>query len=126
MPKAPVWTGKPVEGAPYTPGIVTNGLVFVSGQVPVDPATGKVVEGDFRDRVRRCIANVQGVLQAAGADLDNAVKVVVFLTDMGRFAELNAVYREYWGPTKPARSCVQVAGLPLGVDVEIEAIAELP
>ena len=123
MPKTPIWTGQPIEGAPYTPGIAAQGLIFVSGQVPVDPATGKVVEGEFADRVRRCILNVQGVLRAAGADLENVVKVVVFLTDMGRFAEMNAVYREYWGETKPARSCVQVAGLPLGVDVEIEAIA---
>ncbi|NLI00500.1 MAG: deaminase [Chthonomonadales bacterium] len=123
MSKEPVWSGSPVASAPYTPGIKAGGLVFVSGQVPMDPATRAIVEGGFEDRVRQCIKNVEAVLHAAGASLEDVVKVTVFLTDMDCFARLNAVYSEYWGSIKPARSCVAVAELPLGVDVEIEAIA---
>jgi len=126
MEKKAVWTGDPVGDVPYTPGITLGNLVFVSGQVPMDPATRKIVEGDFETHVRQCISNVERVLKAAGTDLEHVVKVVVFLSDMDNFARLNAVYGEYWGEVKPARSCVQVARLPLDVDVEIEAIATLP
>jgi 2-iminobutanoate/2-iminopropanoate deaminase len=123
MTKQTVWTGSPAAGAPYTPGIIAGDLVFVSGQVPMDPATKQIVAGDFETHVRQCIRNVEAVLKAAGTDLEHVVKAVVFLKDMDNFARLNAVYSEYWGPDKPARSCVEVARLPLDVDVEIEAIA---
>ncbi len=126
MSKQPVHVGSPVQGAPYSPGIVTGNLVFVSGQVPMDPVKKEVLRGDFEGEVRLCIANVERILMAAGTDLEHCVKVVVFLQDMDNFARLNAVYTEYFGPDKPARSCVQVARLPLDVDVEIEAIAILP
>ena len=126
MNKQAVWPGTPSGQAPYSPGIVTGNLVFVSGQVPMDPATKKIVEGDFEEHVRQCIRNVETVLKTAGTDLAHAVKVVVFLSDMDNFSRLNAVYNEYWGDVRPARSCVQVARLPLDVDVEIEAIAVLP
>jgi 2-iminobutanoate/2-iminopropanoate deaminase len=125
MDKKAVWTGAPSTSAPYSPGIVTGNLVFVSGQVPMDPATKQIVEGGFESHVRQCILNVESVLKAAGTDLDHVVKVVVFLDNMDNFARLNAVYTEYWGEVRPARSCVQVARLPLDVDVEIEAIAVL-
>jgi len=118
--KEPIRTTTAVASAPYTPGIRANGWVFVSGQVPVDPATGTIVEGEFEDRVRQCIRNVEAVLRAAGLELSDVVKTTVFLTDMSAFGRMNG---EYWGDVKPARSCVQVAALPLGVDVEIEAIA---
>jgi 2-iminobutanoate/2-iminopropanoate deaminase len=126
MDKRPVWPGNPSSQSPYSPGIVTGNLVFVSGQVPMDPATKQIREGDFEEHVRQCIRNVETVLKAAGTDLAHAVKVVVFLKDMGNFARLNAVYNEYWGDVRPARSCVEVARLPLDVDVEIEAIAVMP
>lgn len=126
MQKSAVWPGGAATAAPYSPGIVTGNLVFVSGQVPMDPATKKIVEGPFEDHVRQCIRNVETILKAAGTDLAHAVKVVVFLQDMDNFARLNAVYKEYWGDVLPARSCVQVARLPLDVQVEIEAIAVLP
>src|SRR2546423_8532877 len=126
MDKRAVWTGEPNPNSPYSPGIVTGNLVFVSGQVPMDPATRKIVEGDFETHVRQCIINVESVLKAAGTDLQHAVKVVVFLDNMANVDRLNRVYNEYWGDTRPARSCVQVARLPLDVDVEIEAIAVLP
>lgn len=126
MPKQAVHTGSPVQGAPYSPGIITGNLVFVSGQVPMNPETKEVIRGDFEAEVRQCIANVERILKAAGTDLEHCVKVLVFLADMDNFARLNAVYNEYFGDVKPARSCVQVARLPLDVDVEIEAIAVLP
>jgi 2-iminobutanoate/2-iminopropanoate deaminase len=126
MIKNPVWTGSPASGLPYTPGITVGNLVFVSGQVPMDPETRKIIEGDFETHVHQCIKNVESVLKAAGTDLNHVVKVVVFLRDMDNFTRLNAVYSQYFGEIKPARSCVQVARLPLDVDVEIEAIAVLP
>jgi len=126
MDKRAVWTGEPNPNTPYSPGIITGNLVFVSGQVPMDPATKQIVVGDFESHVRQCIKNVESILLAAGTDLQHAVKVVVFLDDMDNFDRLNRVYKEYWGDVRPARSCVQVARLPLDVDVEIEAIAVLP
>ena len=126
MQKQSVHTGTPVQGAPYSPGIIAGNLVFVSGQVPLNPETKEVLRNDFEGEVRQCIANVERILKAAGTDLDHCVKVVVFLADMNNFARLNTVYSEYFGNTKPARSCVQVARLPLDVNVEIEAIAILP
>ncbi len=124
MSKQAIWPGSPGP-LPYTPGILAGGFVYVSGQVPLDPATRAIVEGDFEERVRQCIRNVESVLKAAHASMNDVVKVTVFLTDMSMFARMNAVYAEYWGDPKPARSCVQVAGLPMGVDVEIEAIARI-
>jgi 2-iminobutanoate/2-iminopropanoate deaminase len=126
MEKKAVQTGAPATGAPYTPGIITGSLVFVSGQVPMNQETREVLRGDFEGEVRLCLANVERILKAAGTDLEHCVKVVVFLADMDNFARLNAVYTEYFGDVKPARSCIQVARLPLDVDVEIEAIAILP
>ena len=126
MSKRAVNVGTPVFGAPYSPGIIAGNLVFVSGQVPMDPVTKTIVVGEFEDRAKQCILNVQRVLQAAGSDLEHAVKVTVFLTDLDNFSRLNAVYREFWGDVKPSRSCIQVSRLPMDADVEIEAIALLP
>ena len=125
MAKQPVNTGTSVQGAPYSPGIIAGNLVFVSGPVPMNPETKTVVRDDFEGAVRQCITNVERVLMAAGTDLEHCVKVTVFLSDMENFARLNAVYNTYFGEVKPARTCVQVARLPLDVDVEIEAIAIL-
>ena len=126
MSKTAVNVGSPVSGAPYSPGIVAGNMVFVSGQVPLDHDTKALVLGDFEDRAKQCILNVQKVLQAAGSDLEHAVKVTVFLTDLEMFGRLNSVYREFWGDVKPARSCIEVSRLPMDADVEIEAIALLP
>jgi 2-iminobutanoate/2-iminopropanoate deaminase len=125
MSKQPVYTGTQVQGAPYSPGIISGNFVFVSGQVPMNPETKTVVRGDFEGAVRQCIANVERVLKAAGTSLEKCVKVTVFLADMENFARLNVVYNEAFPDPKPSRTCVQVARLPLDVDVEIEAIAEL-
>ena len=126
MEKQAIYTGSGVSSAPYSPGVLYGNLLFVSGQIPIDPAAGQVVEGDFTIRVRQCISNLERVLEEAGTNLDHVVKTTVFLTNMDDFGQMNAVYGEYFGDIKPARSCVQVSALPLGVDVEIEAIAVLP
>ncbi|KAK8152002.1 Endoribonuclease L-PSP/chorismate mutase-like protein [Phyllosticta citribraziliensis] len=107
-------------------GIVANGTVFCSGQVAVDPATGKMVEGDIAARTHRVIKNLQAVLEAAGTTIENVVKVNVFIDNMDNFAKMNEVYMQYWGDVKPCRTCVAVKTLPLGTDVEIECTAVLP
>ncbi|MBU2548754.1 MAG: Rid family detoxifying hydrolase [Proteobacteria bacterium] len=111
---------------PYTAGVAAGGFLYISGQVPLDPATGKLVGGDFKAAVHQVIGNLRDVARAAGTDLDRIVKVTVFLTDMGNFKALNEVYSEYFNTDPPARSAIQVAGLPLGAEVEMEAVALLP
>jgi 2-iminobutanoate/2-iminopropanoate deaminase len=108
---------------PYSQAVRTEQLVFTAGQVPLDPATGALVEGSIEDQTRRVLDNVRAVLEAAGSDLDRVVKMTVFMTDLGDFQPMNAVYAEYFQDAPPARSAVQVAALPLGASIEIEAVA---
>ncbi len=109
---------------PYSQAIKSGGMIFCSGQIPIDPAVNAVTAVTVEDQTRQAITNLRHVLEAAGSGLDRVVKTTVFITDMDAFARVNAVYAELFGETKPARSCVQVARLPKGVMVEIEAIAE--
>ena len=113
----------PAAIGPYSQGIAVHGLVFTAGQIPLDPATMELLQGDIAAQTERVMQNVQGVLQAAGADLSTVVKTTVFLRDMGDFAAMNEVYGRWFGDHKPARSTVQAARLPRDVAVEIEAIA---
>lgn len=116
----------PVAGAPYSQGIDVTGsrLVFASGQVPVDPATGALDGDDITTQTRRVLRNLRAVLEAGGASLPDVVKTTVFLTDLsGDFAAMNAVYAQVFAGHAPARSAVGVAALPLGARVEIEAVA---
>ncbi len=115
----------PVAGAPYSQAIVAGPgeMVFASGQVPVDSATGALVDGGITEQTGQVLTNVAAVLEAAGAEMSNVVKCTVFLTDMADFAAMNAVYAERFGNHAPARSTIGVAALPLGARVEIEAIA---
>ncbi|EMC98873.1 hypothetical protein BAUCODRAFT_31148 [Baudoinia panamericana UAMH 10762] len=92
----------------------------------MDPATGKIIDGDVQAHTHQCIKNLTAVLEAAGTNIDNVVKVNVFLSDMKDFAAMNEIYAQYWGETKPCRTCVAAKQLPLGTDVEIECIAVLP
>ena len=108
---------------PYSQGIAANGLVFVSGQIPFDPATGELVTGSIEDQARRVLSNVAAVLDAAGSSMDKVVKATVFLLDMNDFAKMNAVYGEFFKAPYPARAAVQVARLPRDVRIEIEVIA---
>lgn len=118
----------PVIGAPYSQGVVARGdrMVFVSGQLPLDPATGELDGADMTSQARRSLANVRAILEAAGASMGDVVKTTVFLTDMADFVAMNAVYAEAFAGHAPARATVGVAALPLGAIVEIEAIAVLP
>ena len=110
---------------PYSQAVASEGLVFCSGQVGLDPATGRLVEGSVGDETRRALDNLTGVLEAAGVGLDAVVKVTAFLTDMGSFSEFNDVYGEYFSSDPPARATVGVAALPAGAHVEVECIARL-
>ena len=110
---------------PYSQAIVANGFVFCAGQTPVDPSTGKLVEGDVSVQTRRCLDNLTAVLESAGSGWAHAVKVSVFLKDLGDFAAMNVVYAEYMPSPAPVRSTVEVAGLPLGARVEIDVVAVL-
>jgi 2-iminobutanoate/2-iminopropanoate deaminase len=108
---------------PYSQAVEANGFVYVSGQVPIDPATQQVVGGDIKAQTDRVLQNIQAVLKAAGLSMDTVVKCGVFLTDLGEFAAMNEVYGTYFRQNCPARATVQVSALPKGVKVEIDAIA---
>jgi len=124
--KQEVKTKKAPEAiGPYSQAIVTQGLVFASGQIAIDPQTGELVAGDIEKQTRQVLTNLKAVLEAAGSSLDKVVKCTVFLQDMNDFARMNAVYAEFFRPPYPARAAVQVARLPKDVKVEIEAIAEV-
>jgi 2-iminobutanoate/2-iminopropanoate deaminase len=114
---------KPFGGAPYNQAIKAAGLVFCAGQVGLDPAAGTLVEGGVEPQARRAMENLSAVLEAAGSGIDRIVKTTIFVTDLGDFAAVNAVYGSFFAADPPARSTVQVAGLPGGAVVEIEAIA---
>ena len=116
------------EGAvivgPYSPAIEAGDLIFVSGQVPVDGTTGKIVEGDIQDQVKQCFVNLKKVLDTAGVSFDNIVKSTVYLTDIADFKAVNEIYAQYFNSPYPARTAIAVAALPLGANVEIEVIVK--
>ncbi len=116
----------PAPVGPYSQAIVHGGFVFASGQIPLDPTTGKPIQGDIEAQTERVIANLAAVLEAAGSSLGQVVKTTLFLTDLSLFPRVNAVYaRHFTRQPPPARSTIQVAGLPLGVSIEIEAVASV-
>lgn len=112
----------PAAVGPYSQAIRTGNLIFTAGQIGIDPATGKLVEG-LENQAEQVLANLRAVLAAAGSSLDQAVKTTIFLTDMADFAQVNAIYGRAFSVTPPARSTIQAGGLPLGALVEIEVIA---
>lgn len=118
-----VSSNAPAPIGPYSPGIRAGGFVFCSGQTPIDPATGKLVEGDIGTQTRRCLLNLQAVLRAAGSGLDRVVKTTVFLKDLNDFAAMNAAYGEFFPAEPPARTTIEAARLPRDARVEIECIA---
>ncbi|MDD4730572.1 MAG: RidA family protein [Desulfovibrio sp.] len=113
----------PAAIGPYSQAVKANGFVFASGQIPLDPATGKVAEGGVGAQTRQAMTNLKNVLEAAGSSLEQVVKTTIFIRDMGGFGEVNEIYAEFVGASLPARSCVEVARLPKDVLVEVEAIA---
>ena len=114
----------PAAIGPYSQAITTGGLVFTSGQIPIDPASGSIAANDIAGQARQAIQNLAAVLEAAGSGLDKVVMTTCFLTDINDFAVFNEIYEELF-PGKPARSCVEVSNLPKGALVEIEAVAEI-
>jgi 2-iminobutanoate/2-iminopropanoate deaminase len=112
----------PAAVGPYSHAVRSGGFLFLSGQTPLDPATGTLVEGDVGEHTRQCLRNLAAVCEAAGASLGDAVRCGIYVTDMGAFGEVNAAYSEFFVENPPARSTIGVASLPLGAQVEIDAI----
>ncbi|MEM0000235.1 MAG: RidA family protein [Desulfurococcaceae archaeon] len=122
--KVAVYTEKaPKPVGPYSQAICTNGWLFLSGQIPVDPITGSPIEGDFKVKVRRVLESIKAIVEATGGTLRDIVKVTVFLRNISRFQEFNEVYKEYFSEEPPARSVVEVSGLPRDSDLEVDAVA---
>ena len=118
-------TRAPAAVGPYSQAVVDGDKVYTSGQVPLDPATGKLVEGDITVQTRRVMDNIRAVLEAAGSRLDLVIKSTIFVTDLRDFAVINQVYGSYFPEAPPARSTVQVSALPLGAAIEIEVVASV-
>ena len=114
----------PAAIGPYSQAIQIGNLVYTSGQIPIDPATGVFVEGGIKEQTRQSLSNVRAILEEAGLSMANVIKTTVFLADMADFAEMNAVYAEFFAEPFPARSAVAVKTLPKGALIEIEVIAE--
>ena len=123
MKKVIATNDAPAAVGPYSQAVSVGDLLFCAGQIPLDPATGELVGGDITAQTRRVCENISAVLAANGMNFGNVVKSTVFLTDLTHFAAMNAVYAEFFKAPFPARSTIQVAGLPKGADVEIEVIA---
>jgi 2-iminobutanoate/2-iminopropanoate deaminase len=113
----------PAAIGPYSQAVKTNGLVFASGQIPIDPSSGKFVEGGIKEQTNQVLKNLAAVLEAAGSGLNRVIKTTVFLADMEEFAAMNEVYGEFFQNEPPARATVEAARLPRDARVEIEAIA---
>ncbi len=110
---------------PYSQGVKANGFLFVSGQIPVVPGTGEIISGDIGDETRQVLENLKNIILASGSSMESVVKTTIYITDMGNFARVNDVYEEYFSKGLPARATVEVAGLPKGVNIEIDAVAVL-
>ena len=123
MNRTPIHTDKaPAAVGPYSQAIATDSLLFTSGTVPIDPQTGKIPEGSLEEHAHLVFRNLSALAEAGGTSLARAVKVTVFLTDISHFQRVNAVYAQYFSEPYPARSAVEVAALPLGAVLEVEAI----
>jgi 2-iminobutanoate/2-iminopropanoate deaminase len=114
--------GAPAALGPYSHAVRSGDLVFLSGQTPLDPATGKLVEGDVGAQTARCLANLAIVAEAAGGTIEDAVRCGIYVTDMATFSQVNDAYAGFFNDAPPARSTIGVAALPLGADVEVDAI----
>jgi 2-iminobutanoate/2-iminopropanoate deaminase len=126
MKRTPIHTDKaPAAVGPYSQAIATDSLLFTSGTIPIDPQTGKIPEGTIEEHAHLVFRNLSALAEAGGTSLANAVKVTVFLADIANFARVNAIYAQYFSEPFPARSAVQVAALPLGAAIEVEAILTL-
>ncbi|TYT74703.1 RidA family protein [Desulfobotulus mexicanus] len=126
MKKESVFTANaPAAIGPYSQAVKSGGFLFTSGQLPIDPLTGKIPDGDIKFHAHQVFKNLKAIAEAAGTDLSSAVKTTVYLSSMKNFVSVNEVYAEYFSEPFPARSAFQVAELPLGADVEVEAVFSL-
>ncbi len=125
MKKVISTSNAPAAIGPYSQAIQVGNLVYTSGQIPINPLTGTVVEGGIKEQTQQSLQNVKAILQEAGLTMQNVIKTTVFMADMNDFADMNAVYAEFFSEPYPARSAVAVKTLPKGVMVEIEVIAEV-
>jgi 2-iminobutanoate/2-iminopropanoate deaminase len=116
-------TNAPAAVGPYSQAVKANGFVYTAGQIPLDPATASLVDGDIEAQTRQVLDNVTAVLEAAGSSMDRVVKMTVFMTDLGDFQRMNGIYAGYFPADPPARSAFQVSALPLGAAIEMEAVA---
>ena len=116
-------TSAPAPIGPYNQAVQFGNMLFISGQIALDPSTGELVKGDVQAEARQVMKNLSAILSAAGMDFSNVLKSSIFLMDMGQFAQVNEVYGSYFGDDAPARETIQVAGLPKGVKVEISMVA---
>ena len=124
MEKKIISTDKaPKAIGPYSQAVEVGEFLFLSGQIPIDPSTGDMVEGDFQAQTRRVMENLKAVLESRGLRMESVVKTTIFLTDMGKFSQVNEIYGSYFSENPPARSTVQVGGLPRGAAIEVEAVA---
>lgn len=124
MKKVISTTKAPAAIGPYSQAIQVGNLIYTSGQIPIDPATGQLVEGGIKEQARQSLSNIQAILQEAGLTMTSVVKTTVFMADMADFAEMNSVYAEFFTEPYPARSAVAVKTLPKNALVEIEVVAE--
>jgi 2-iminobutanoate/2-iminopropanoate deaminase len=115
----------PAAIGPYSQAVISNGFAFLSGQIPLDPATGQLIDGDIAAQTERVLENLKAVLESCGSSLDRVVKTTVYLKDMGEFARMNEVYARYFPKNPPARATVEAARLPRDVRVEIDCIASV-
>ncbi|GAB5405306.1 MAG: RidA family protein [Aureliella sp.] len=115
----------PAAIGPYSQAVLAGGMLYVSGQIPLDPDSGEVVDGGVAGQTKRVLENLKAVVAAGGGDLSKVVKVTIYITDMGQFSVVNEIYGSYFSDPFPARACVQVSALPKGVDVEMDAIVQI-
>jgi 2-iminobutanoate/2-iminopropanoate deaminase len=115
----------PAAIGPYSQAVVSHGFAFLSGQIPIDPATGQIIEGDIAAQTQRVLENLKAVLESCGSSLDKVVKTTVYLTDMGEFPRMNEVYARYFPANAPARATVEASRLPRDARVEIDCIATI-
>ena len=115
----------PIPIGPYSQAVSCGNMLFVSGQIPLDPESGELAINSFAEQCHRVLLNLQLILQAGGSGLDRVLKVTIYMKNLTQFGELNKIYAEYFDASKPARACVGVSDLPKGVDIEMDAIAEI-
>ena len=115
----------PLPVGPYSQAVSCGGILFVSGQIPLDPVSGELIGTSFAEQCHRVLLNLKIILEEGGSGLDNVLKVTIYMKDLDRFGELNEIYSEYFDVSRPARACVEVSNLPKGAEVEMDAIAEI-